>query len=266
MLVLSSCWYKLNCKFNEEKYKVWINNFLNNINNFYLVIYTNKDSYKMIKQYEDNSRIKIILLDLEEFYNYKYKDFWIKNHEKNYLLNTKICWEVNMLWAEKISFVKRTIDNKYFNGEWFGWCDIGYFRGRDNDIPNQLIKQWPNPLKIQELNNSKIYYAKVNNNQNVFNSYMRTLLDKNVVGLPKNIIPYDQISIAGGFFLIHNTKIDWWHTMFDNKLKLYFDNDRLVKDDQIIVLDNICCNIANFVLVEERTNYDNWFLFQRYLM
>lgn len=54
--------------------------------------------------------------------------------------------------------------------------------------------------------------------------------------------------------------------MFDNKLKLYFENDRLVKDDQIIVLDNIASNIANFVLVEERTKFDNWFLFQRYLL
>ena len=266
MIVFSTCWYILKSKFDKNLYQQWIDNFLNNVNNFYLVIYTNKDSYEMLKQYEQNSRIKIILLELEEFYNYKYRDYWVKNHEKNYLLNNITCWELNMLWSEKISFVKKSYDEKYFDAEWYGWCDIGYFRGRHNDIPNNLIKQWPNPVKIQELNKSKIYYAKVNNNHNVFNSYIRTLLDKNEVGLPKNIIPYDQLSIAGGFFLIHNTKVDWYHNLHDNKLKLYFENGRLVKDDQIIVLDNIVNNMAIFVLVEERIHYDNWFLFQRYLL
>ena len=142
MIVLSTGWYILKSKFNKNIYSEWINNFLSNVNKFKLVIYTNKESLYMIEPYESNPNIKIVLLEIEDFYNYKYKDYWIKNHEKNHLLNTKICWELNMLWSEKLSFVKKTIDENYFEGDWFGWCDIGYFRSAGFDI-----KKWPNPKK-----------------------------------------------------------------------------------------------------------------------
>lgn len=265
MLILSTCWYLLKCKFNKTIYETWISNFLNNVNNFYLVIYTNLESYNILEKYKNNPKIKIIIFEIPEFYNYKYKQDWIKNHEKNYLLNNKICWEVNMLWSEKISFVKKTYDEKYFDGEWYGWCDIGYFRGYPYDIPHKLIKEWPNPVKVEKLDKSRIYYAKINNDKRIFNEYIKIILNKNEYGLSKNIIPHEQSSIAGGFFLIYYTKIDWWHTIFDNKLKLYFENDRIVKDDQIIILDNIISNRENFILVESEQHWD-WFLFQRYLL
>jgi hypothetical protein len=45
-----------------------------------------------------------------------------------------------MLWSEKISFVKETMDNQYFNTEYYGWCDIGYFRNRSNDLHTVFLK------------------------------------------------------------------------------------------------------------------------------
>ena len=44
------------------------------------------------------------------------------------------------------------------------------------------------------------------------------------------------------------------------------DNNRIIKDDQIIVINNIIENISKFTLVTENSQYDNWFLFQRYLI
>ena len=42
----------------------------------------------------------------------------------------KTDWKLNMLWSEKIAFVKKCYDNKYFpETDWYGWVDIGYFRG-----------------------------------------------------------------------------------------------------------------------------------------
>ena len=89
--------------------------------------------------------------------------------------------------------------------------------------------------------------------------------DKN--GLPSVEIPHDEIFIAAGFFLIYKTNINWWNFIHDKKLKLYIDNNRLVKDDQIIVLDNIVSNIAQIKIHTEFSNglYDNWFMFQRIL-
>lgn len=266
MITFVTCWYKFNNKFNDNIYRKWIDNFLSNVNNFYLVIYTNRNSLPFIEEYSSLKNIKIIVKEIEDFYNYKYKNNWILNHEKNYLLNTKISWEVNMLWNEKISFVKDAYENNYFNTEWFGWCDIGYFRGRNNDLSRDQLKMWPNIEKINNLNKDKIYYARVLNNRELFNKYIKIILNKNNYGLPIQEIPHDQISIAGGFFLIYRDNIDWYHNLHDMKINLYFHNNRLVKDDQIIVLNNIVENMSKFVLVAENSQYDNWFLFQRYLL
>jgi len=259
MIIFSTAWYILKSKFNPNIYSKWIDNLLTSVNNFKLVIYTDKKSLHMIEKYKNNPNIKIILLELEEFYNYNYKDFWIKNHEKNYNLNTIVDWKVNMLWNEKIAFVQKTFKNSYFSGDWYGWIDIGYFR-------NGPLFNWPTPSKIQELLKDKIYYARVNNNNIYINNLIKLILDKDDKGLPKNDIPANQISIAGGFFLINYNLINWYKNLYDTKLKLYIDNNKLVKDDQIIVINNIVENMSKFVLVTENSHYDNWFLFQRYLI
>lgn len=264
MIVFTTCWYIFKNKFNNYFYNQWIENLLSNVKNFKLVIYTNNESKFMVEKYSNNPNIKIIILELEEFYNYKYKDFWINNHEKNIYLNHKIDWFVNMLWNEKISFVKKTYKEKYFVGDWYGWMDIGYFRNTNNDI--KMTKDWPSSLKIKSLNSDKIYYAKINNNKIYINSLFSLINNKLENGLSKEPIPPQQISIAGGFFILYFNKIEWYHKLHDEKLKLYIKYNRLVKDDQIIVADNIFSNISNFKLISEDLKYDNWFLFQRFLL
>jgi hypothetical protein len=114
---------------------------------------------------------------------------------------------------------------------------------------------------------NKICYACINND----NGYMNYLLkivntNKNSIGLPIQQIPSTQNSIAGGFFIIHKDKIDWWKNTYDTKLELYFKNNYLVKDDQIILVDCVFSNLNDFILFREN-NYplDNWFMFQRIL-
>ena len=54
---------------------------LTNVNNYNLVIYTNKDGYELLKKYIQPN-IKIVIKEHTDFYTYKYSDYWIKNHEK----------------------------------------------------------------------------------------------------------------------------------------------------------------------------------------
>jgi hypothetical protein len=244
-----------------------MNNFLSIVNNFNLIIYTDENSVKYINT-KENQNIKIVIKEITQFYNYKYKDYWIKNHEKNYLINTKSCWELNMLWSEKISFVNETIKNKYFNTEFYAWCDIGYFRNRNEDLnTNTLIKLgWPNNNTINNFNKNKIYYCCINNDDNYMNSLSKLINNKNNLGLPVIQIPPYQHSIAGGFFIIHKDKIDWWFKTYDSKLELYFKNNYLVKDDQIILVDCILSQQSEFNLFRENNfKFDNWFMFQRIL-
>lgn len=265
-ITFSTCWYILKSKFDTEVYKKWFSNFLGNVNNFYLVIYTNKESYKMLKKYNKNPNIKIILVEFEEFYNYKYKDKFIKNHN-NTVLKNMIDWKLNMLWSEKISFVKKTIENKYFETEYYGWCDIGYFRGRPNDISVDVIKTWPNPQKISELNKDKVHYAIINNNQEYMNFIFMMLRNRLSNGLPIHQLPQNQLSVAGGFFILTPFKIDWWFKEYDKTLSLYLSNNYVVKDDQMLIIDCISQNINEFELyTEEDEKYDNWFMFQRILI
>ena len=249
MITFATCWYELNSKFNKEKYLEWMKNFLPHVKKFNLVIFTNKESKYIFEDLiKDNEKIKVILLPFEEFGTFNYKKNWIKNqiNQKNPLSN-RINWKVNMLWCEKINFVYRAM--KYFNTEFYGWCDIGYFRHKADNV-----KDWPNNNMI--LDKIKIYYGLVN--KKTFD-----YIKKNM------IIPPNQYSIAGGFFVTHKQNIGWWKDTFYKKLDFYFENDLLVKDDQIIIVDCVCSNYDKFSLCEEKKDnicrLDHWFMFKRIL-
>jgi len=194
-ITFSSCFYIINSKFDPNIYIEWMKNFISIVNNFNLVIYTDENTFKYINTINniDNPKIKIVIKPIQEFYNYKYKDFWIENHKKNYLLKDISCWELNMLWSEKIWFVKETIERKYFDTEFYGWCDIGYFRNRDNDTPICELVNWGNNqdvLQIVEKNN-KICYGCINNNNIYFGSFpLQMIFFQTITYLIPNMIYY----------------------------------------------------------------------------
>lgn len=266
-ITFSTCWYIIKAKFSPDTYTLWIDNMLSNVNNYNLVVYCNEYSYTQLAKYLSNPRIMIIIKPFDQFYNYRYANQWNDNHNKNFLLNDRTDWKLNMLWSEKVHFVNETMTNKYFDTDFYGWCDIGYFRGRPNDLEVNRISAWPSPNKISDLKTNKIYYACINNNNEYINQLSRMINNKNEVGLPVNEIPANQLSIAGGFFIAHKSKLQWWVDTYAEKLELYFRNGYLVKDDQIIVADCIFSNLSHFQICSENNpNYDNWFLFQRYLL
>ena len=265
-ITFSSCFYIIKSKFEPSIYVEWMNNFISIVNKFNLVIYTDENSCKYINT-NGNTKIKIVLKPIDQFYNYKYKDYWIENHKKNVLLNDKSCWELNMLWSEKIAFVRETATQKYFDTEYYGWCDIGYFRNRQNDTPIGDLLAWPNPLKIGALDKNKVHYACVNNSKEYVNSLARLINVRTHAGLPVQQIPSHQYSVAGGFFFLHQTMIDWWFGLYYSRLETYFNNNYLVKDDQIIIADCVFSNMGRFKLHYENDGvFDNWFMFQRLLL
>jgi hypothetical protein len=273
-ITFSSCFYIIKSKFDPSTYVMWMNNFISIVNHFNLVIYTDENSCKYI-DIQGKPNIKVIIKPLTDFYNYRFQNYWIKNHEKNVLINNMSSWQLNMLWSEKICFVKETIDKKYFETNFYGWCDIGYFRNKSGDLHTNNLSNWSHPSVISNLNPSKIYYANVNNSDEYISRLYKNINNKNEKGLPINPIPPSQVSVAGGFFVLHKNKIQWWYETFNKKLELYFKNDYLVKDDQIIIIDCILTdkfnnsqtlNQSNFILLNENfVKFDNWFMFQRFL-
>jgi hypothetical protein len=247
-------------KFDPSIYVQWMNQFLSVVNDFYLVIYTDAESVSYIDT-NGNTRIRVIMKPIEEFYTYRYRDQWIRNHENNYLLKNRVDWKVNMLWSEKVFFVLETYEKKYFDTKYYGWCDIGYFRNRPNDLPTKKLTHWANQQKIEALNPNKIHYSQICDSQ-----YIQRLFRLVNVVRPKIAVPPEQNSIAGGFFICYHDKIGWWAKEYDKKLQYYFENSFLVKDDQTILVDCILSDLKHFFLhTETNPLYDNWFMFQRIL-
>lgn len=269
-ITFSSAWYNFNSKHPTKVYEMWIHNMLSNVNNYNLVIYSDLNSCEIFKKYLENPNIKLVIKPMEEFYNYKYKDYWVNNHEKNpYLTKHGVPWEINMLWAEKTSFVKETFERKYFETDFYGWCDIGYFRNREIlDLPSEKLEYWPSREKLSMFDLNKVHYACPISNPSELGHLEKIVKDKNHIGLPKIPIPPEQVSIAGGFFLLYKNKIEWWRETFDAKLRLYFENEYLVKDDQMIILDCVFSDVgSNFKLYYENAcPLDSWFQFQRILL
>lgn len=273
LLTLSTCWYILKSKFCIKTYLNWIKNILSIVNNFNLVIYTDVDSLKHIYSLIDlsNKKIKIIIKHFEDFYTYRYKDYWIKNHEKSNLeLHKNVDWKLNMLWNEKVFFVNETITQKYFDTLYYGWCDIGYFRNRENDLNIRYLSKWPNNTKILNdlLNPSCIHYGCVQNNTITYVKLLNDIKNHYTNKLTSQpSIKFEECCFAGGFFILKPELINIYIRLYDEKLMYYFLNNFIIKDDQTIIMDIIFNNPQMFYIhTEDNIRFDNWFMFQRLLL
>jgi hypothetical protein len=268
-ITFSTCWYQFKAKFDFSVYAPWIRNMLSNVRAYNLVIYTDETglaAFDFNAYAAVNPRIRVVIKPFESFRNYALRDMWIANHVNNALLNQWVDWRVNALWSEKVHFVHETATRKYFDTDYYGWCDIGYFRGRNKrDLPMSQLRGWPNPAKIAVLNPDKIYYGCVNNDWAQIEHCIRTINDpKQTHGLDPKLN-----FIAGGFFMLHKTKAEWWAVAYDAKLHKQFFEGRTVKDDQQIIADCVFSKDTQshfHICREEGAKYDVWFLFQRALM
>jgi hypothetical protein len=275
LITFSTCWYQVKSKFPEKKYIEWIKNLLSIVNNFNLVIYTDITSLIGIIKIIDlkNDKIKIIIKPMESFYTYKYKDLWIKNHEQStMLLHKHISWKLNMLWNEKIFFVQETLQKRYFNTPYYGWCDIGYFRNEIDNIHTHYLKNWPNNAKLYKYpfksNENYIHYGCVQNDNVKYACLLNDIKDhykSNLKTPPTN--KYSEICFAGGFFIISPNLINYYAKLYDEKLAYYFSNNYFIKDDQTIIQDIVFTNSNLFYIhAEDDKRYNNWFMFQRLLL
>jgi len=244
------------------------------VNHFNLVIYTDKESFKsLVPLLKNNKNIKIIIKPLQNFNTYKYNEYWIANHQSSTMQLHKITdWELNMLWNEKVFFVLDTVQNKYFDSKFYGWCDIGYFRNGPDDLNTAFLHSWANNNVFLKppFNYSLIHYGCVQNDKFIFNQLTDDIKGhyaKPNVKLYPPTNKYNEISIAGGFFILTPELASIYAKIYDDKLKYYFDNHYFIKDDQLIVMDIVTTTPHLFCLHrEQKLQYNNWFMFQRLLL
>ena len=275
LITFSTCWYIVKSKFPIEQYLEWIHNLFSIVNNFNLVIYTDINGYNSLKSLvltnkfvKNRDKIRFIIKPMEDFYGYRYKEDWIKNHNNSHLsLHKKIDWRLNMLWCEKIHFVNETIRNKYFTTMYYGWCDIGYFRNL-TAAKMSLLTDWPSPIKMLKSPN-KIHYGCVQTNPGKYNGLQNditTHYNRHYNNLKKTAPisseKIEDVCFSGGFFILTKPLAEIYGRIFDIKLQYYFQNGFTIKDDQQIIMD---CIFTNPQLFHIHFSSD-WFMFQDILL
>jgi hypothetical protein len=273
-ITFTTAWYDLGAKFAKEQYYVWAQTLLQNVRKFTLVVYVEDEtSAQLITQLSGaNPLIRIVIFPFCKLPLYgAYSREFEENHQRNRLLLGRVSWKLVLLWCSKQFLVQHTEETVVSNSEYYGWCDLGYFRSRYEklgELTGNEIREFPDLTKIRALNRGKIHYALVN--PFIMNALKGVVLNRGANGLPVVPIPADQVSIAGGFFILSggDGKARWWREQFEAHLLKYFAGGMVVKDDQYVIIDFIIMNTDMFALWMEplRNNVDSWFLFQRLLM
>jgi hypothetical protein len=288
-ITFSSCLYLVKNRHGYEKHLNWFREFIRVVNRFYLVIYTGENEYPWIcdeirKLDEATQRkIKVILKPFSEFHNYKYERFWMENNARPGCKLAQIAdWRLNMLWCEKTHFVRETIENRYFDTEYYGWCDVGYFR--DTLSPGSAYRErirehWPNPDKINRLHKDKVYYGCNISPSNLHKCYtyyaqhfQNTAKIDAVTGIPRESYPPRAHMLSGGFYITGREKALWWCCRFQEILELYITNNVVIQDDQHIIAHCVFTNggttTTDFCIIKvNETNEDAlWFLFRDVLL
>jgi hypothetical protein len=278
-----------------EKHLNWFRDFIGVVNQFYLVIYTGESEYNVIcdeirKLDEATQRkIKVILKPFSEFHNYKYERFWMENNARPGCKLAQIAdWRLNMLWCEKTHFVRETIEKQYFDTEYYGWCDVGYFRdtlssggpGAAATHPayrERIREHWPNPDKINRLHKDKVYYGCNISPSNLHKCY--TYYAQHFQNTARRDVYSPRAHLlSGGFYITGREKALWWCCRFQEILELYIANNVVIQDDQHIIAHCVFTNGMNgmnagttnpdFCIIKiNETNEDAlWFLFRDVLL
>jgi hypothetical protein len=286
-LTIVSCFYKINTngcilKHQWESYIKWMTNFLMIVKNFNLVIFMDKYTYDYICHHKLNEiidsksdKIKIIFKEIKNFYCYQYKDYFIKNKINIQLHDyDKMSWELNLVWSEKLNFVSDVIHKKIFDTEYYAWCDIGYFRNDPKgDLKVDELTEWGNNIKIIDnpQDKDKIVYGCPYKNfepvkvwNNLIKKGVKFILDNNINAF-NEIYPR---SVAGGFFILHKTKINWWCEKYYSILSLYVKTKSILYHDETILSICVALYPEHFkIFIEKNPNFDDtWRQFQRYLL
>ena len=291
-ITFSSCLYQLKNRHGIEKHMEWFRDFMKVVNRFYLVIYTSENEYPVIRNeisgLDDNAqrKIKVIIKPFTEFQNYKHERFWRSNNEREESKLKDIAdWRLSMLWCEKTNFVRETIEKQYFDTEYYGWCDIGYFRdtlsaSTATATPashTTIREQWPNPAIVRRLHKDKVYYG-----CNVQPKYMEKATKwmvqhfhpsniDSTTGVPRDLYRPDAHYFSGGFYITGREKALWWNDTFQCALEKYINAGAFLKDDQHIIAYCVFRGPrdANFRIVYSSDNNRDenaWFIFRDFLL
>ena len=250
--------YKIESKFDFEKYIEWGKNLINYLQNYKLIIFTNDETYDIIKGIiKDKKNIEIFYFNIENFYYFKYKNFLLQNTCKDCFPDHKISYKLILLWIERHLLVEK-IKNKY-KSDFYCYIDWGYIREKNKSIE----------IKDYKFDENKIQWGLVNSKENAFEYYNhlfktkdKNILKKNIkdIIINKKIEKYQPI-FGGGFSIIPHKMVDEFLKIYKHSLNYILDNQILFKDDQSIIAYTIINNLNKFRKIYKEKDKIEWFPF-----
>ena len=187
----------------------WFKNTLNVDENY--VIYCNNNDLQLLKLNREKFKNKTIFKnkDINEFYT---NTLNINNKTNSIHVPSK---ELGLIWLEKINLLYETSLENPYNSDWFCWIDAGI-----SSLRNKVIE---NPVTITNniihlLDKNKINYSTSENNEVNTDWYNY------------------KHNLAGGMFIIHKEKVEYYRNIFYEYLIDCIDNcnDYPCYSDQII--------------------------------
>jgi len=249
-----TAFYLMNSKFNPNKYKEWIINFLNLKTK--CVLFTNKET----KEWFDNwvslpNNIKVEMLEFDEFITAKYD--WNKQYEMDIEKEKGHSRELYMVWNEKINFLKKAIMINHYQTKWFIWCDIGSMRTK---IFNNSKFDFTKSKTLGVLDETKSYFFRI------FNTRFSVENDKFFIeNKTKYVEKQCDLNIVQGGFILTNIKIyEKLHTEFYGLFHKLYNNNLFVGKDQLVYL-SLVTKSSNTKVIEIISNQfidilnDVWF-------
>jgi hypothetical protein len=190
----------------NEKYNKWFENSL--LINCPYVFFCDNNSIDIIKQYRKDLPTYYVILNINEFYTFKYYN--------NIATHPMHCpsKELNLIWNEKIFLINKAANLNPFNSEFFGWCDAGLCIFRDTKPPPF---SFPNINKLNLLPKDKF----------IFSSSDYNYFDKS-----KLSTYYHYVS---GTYIINKSIINKFTDIYREYIDKYLSKETWIYTDQVIL-------------------------------
>ena len=252
-ITIVTSYYKLdNSKHSIENYKIWMRNF------FQIktpkIVFTNKSTYEEYFKTKHSDNTYYYILEWEEFYTWKYIDTFRNQHKIDHEKDKHNVY-LYLLWNEKSSFLKKSIEKNIFSSEYFVYCDIGCFRmGRYM----QYYYNWPNIKNLKSIGN-KVTILNIEE----FSKHEH-IIDNN--GLPKSFQYLNRI--GGGIIAGNSETLNIWFKLYYEILEKFIKNNRFIGKDQSIMATLYILNPEIINLIKAKKTHfcqNNWFHLEPYL-
>jgi hypothetical protein len=213
-----TAFYLMKSKFNPDKYKQWISNFIKlNMN---CILFTNLETKRWMESWADIQNFHICIIEMDDFITVKYD--WNKQYEMD---DEKYhSRELYMIWNEKINFLKIANEKNPYQTEWFLWCDMGSLR--QPMFQNEYFKS---SSVLKSLQNDKTYFFLIDSFKH-HNPYFIYNLDKYMVKSNIKII-------QGGFILTNTGSCKDLHLEYYHLLDILYEKGLFIGKDQ-------CCYLS----------------------